>query len=95
MKKYRKKPVIVEAFKWCGDNTQTEDPEWINTAIATGSVYFTSEGTCYCQMKIKTLEGVMTAELGDYIIKGIKGELYPCKSDIFEQTYEEVTNEYR
>jgi len=90
MAKYRKKPVVIEAFKWCGDNTQSEDPLWIVEAIKKNDVWFTNEGSIFCQMKITTLEGEMTAELGDYIIKGIKGEIYPCKPDIFEASYEKV-----
>lgn len=46
------------------------------------------------KLKIKTLEGVMTADIGDYIIKGVNGEFYPCKPDIFEKTYEEVKELY-
>lgn len=44
-------------------------------------------------MKIETLEGVMTADIGDYIIKGVKGECYPCKPDIFHMTYEEISED--
>lgn len=85
MGKYRKRPVVVEAFKWTGDENQTEDPEWIVEAIRKGSVWFTDQG-----MVIKTLEGEHLARPGDYIIRGIKGELYPCKPEIFKETYEKV-----
>ena len=90
--KYRKKPIVVEAFKWCGNNTQEEDPEWIVEAIKKGDVSFEYYGapTIVSKMVIDTLEGRMRAELGDWIIKGIKGEIYPCKPDIFEATYEKV-----
>ena len=81
MAKYRKKPVVIEAFQWCHD----EIPEWwenvsgkFHINVWTGSVY------------IPTLEGVHEAKVGDYIIKGIQDELYPCKPDIFEATYEKV-----
>ncbi|MNW43547.1 hypothetical protein D3C74_207480 [compost metagenome] len=89
MSKYRKKPVVIDAFKWTGGPDQTEDPEWIVQAIRSGIVWFYTEerGTF---MQIETLEGVMQASSGDYIIKGVKGEIYPCKPDIFEATYEEV-----
>ena len=60
MKKYRKKPVVIEAERLTH------------------------------RMEIKTLEGTMIGEPGDWLIKGINGELYPCKNDIFERTYEEV-----
>lgn len=88
MAKYRKKPVVVDAFQWTGGPDQTEDPEWIVEAIKQGTVRFNDEGTDQVTMEIATLEGNHIARQGDYIIKGIKGEIYPCKPDIFEQTYE-------
>lgn len=87
--KYRKKPVVVEAFKWTGGIKQSEDPEWIVEEIKKGNVWFDRPFTEPTTMKIKTLEGVMTAQIGDYIIQGVNGEIYPCKPDIFEKTYEE------
>src|SRR5690606_633802 len=78
VKKYRKKPVVVEAIQWTGDNT-SEIMKWIGD-----KAYF--RDTLY----IKTLEGDHRASVGDYIIKGIKGEFYPCKPDVFEKTYELV-----
>lgn len=86
--KYRKKPVVIEAFKWTGGHDQQEDPEWIVEAIRKGSVWFKNIGTPDVQCCIKTLEGTMIASVGDYIIKEVKGELYPCKPDIFEATYD-------
>lgn len=85
--RYRKKPVVVEAFKWTGGPDQTEDPEWIVKAIGEGKVRFEHSGTPQVVMLIDTLEGVMKANQGDYIIKRVKDEIYPCKSDIFEMTY--------
>jgi len=83
IKRYCKKPVVVEAVQWTGKNL--------------------SEISSFCQsaerfvfeefrpaLYIHTLEGNMRAFVGDYIIKGVGGEFYPCKPDIFEQTYEEV-----
>jgi len=90
MGKYRKKPVVVEAFRWTGGPDQTEDPEWIIEAIKDGKVSFDRAVAEGLTMKIDTLEGVMTAVPGDYIIRGVAGEIYPCKPDIFEQTYEPV-----
>lgn len=90
--KYRKKPVVINAFKWTGDMFQNEDPEWIVEAIQEGKVYFSNIGKEDIVMKIETLEGTHSANRGDYIIQGVKGELYPCKPDIFEMTYEEVTD---
>lgn len=91
MSKYRKKPVVIEAFKWTGDRDQIEDPVWIVEAIKQGNVYFVKHTEKVdVLMAIETLEGTMYASPGDYIIKGIQGEIYPCKPDIFEATYDKV-----
>lgn len=90
MATYRKRPVEVEAFKWTGGPDQTEDPEWAVEAIKDGTVSFENRGTPDVALLVRTLEGTMRAEQGDYIIKGIKGELYPCKPDVFEAAYDEV-----
>lgn len=89
MAKYRKKPVIIEAFQWTGGPDQTEDPEWIVEALRARTAWVENNGPHgRITLKIKTLEGTMTAFQGDWIIQGVKGELYPCKPDIFEATYE-------
>lgn len=90
MSRFRKRPVEVDAFLWTGDIEQAEDPVWICEAIADGNVYFESEGSSHIQMAIKTLEGTMLANLGDWIIRGTKGEIYPCKPEIFAEIYEPV-----
>ena len=77
---YRKKPVEVEAFKIGSDDI----PEWFSKELQAGNVSYNEA------FYIKTLAGVMKADNGDYIIKGVKGEIYPCKPDIFEATYEKV-----
>ncbi len=82
---YRKKPIEIEAFQWTGDEYQLEDPVWIVDLIEEGKVTIN-----YPNMFIETLEGTMKADAGDYIIRGIKGEVYPCKPDIFEATYEKI-----
>lgn len=87
---YRKKPVVIEAFRWTGGPDQTEDPEWIIDLIRANKVRFEREGTPEVSMLIETLEGTMRADQGDFVIKGVKGEVYPCKPDIFEATYEAV-----
>lgn len=92
MAKYRKKPVVIDAFKWTGDINQTEDPEWIVEYIKTTCQPFAKNKFGEVVMLIETLEGVMTANQGDYIIKGVQGEIYPCKPEIFEQTYEKVVD---
>lgn len=89
MSKYRKKPVVIEAFKWTGGPDQTEDPEWIVEAIQNETVWFDDVGTPVV-LVIETLEGRMFARPGEWIIRGVKGEIYPCKPDIFEATYEAV-----
>ena len=82
--KFVKKKVVIEAVHWDG-NKVSETPEWILEALNSGVlVYFGGK------VQVRTLEGVMTASPGDYIIRGVDGELYPCKPDIFEKTYEKV-----
>ena len=87
--KYKKKPIIVEAFKWTG-GYEGEDPVWACDAVKRGDIRFESAGSVDVIMYIQTLEGVMKARPGDYIIQGINGEIYPCKPDIFEKTYEAI-----
>lgn len=82
MAKYRKKPVVIEAIQYNGDNLD----ECVLFIGKTPSPKFKNLPAIY----IHTLEGVMKANMGDFIIKGINGEFYPCKSDIFEKTYEKV-----
>ena len=86
IKKYRKKPVIIEAIKWDGkeetyyeilNNMAIEDKNWLRT-------------TKDNKLVIPTLEGEMKANVGDYIVFGVKNEVYPVKPEIFEETYEEV-----
>lgn len=91
MGKYQKKPIPIEAFQWFGDERQTEDPEWIVKALGEGGVasILHLDGDKIV-MQINTPEGVMTANQGDYVIKGIHGEIYPCKPDIFEESYVKV-----
>ena len=82
--KYRKKPVEIEAIQFLDDaEILCEIQEFAENTISVD--YGNADKPV---LKIPTLEGVMTASIGDYIIKGVKGELYPCKPDIFEQTYE-------
>ena len=81
MKKYRKKPVIIEAVQWTGSN-YVEMEKFI-----TSNFWHMAQSEC---LEIETLEGNHRAIKGDWIIKGIKGEFYPCKPDIFEATYDPV-----
>ena len=98
--KFRKKPVVIEAFQWTGGPDQTEDPIWIINALkkpwgesGSARIYYpTIADAAYSKgkpiLQIYTLEGVHDANIGDYIIQGVKGEIYPCKPDIFAATYE-------
>ena len=86
--KYRKKPVVIEAFQWTGGPEQEDDPEWIIEAIKSKMAWFENAGTPDVKFMIRTLEGVREASVGDYIIRGVAGEIYPCKPDIFLATYE-------
>lgn len=83
--KYRKKPIIVDAFLYDGKGYQTI-PDWALKGTSRMISYNENDDT----LVITTLEGDMVANAGDYIIKGVNGELYPCKSDIFKKTYELV-----
>ena len=84
MDKFRKKPVIIEAKQFNGK--WTDDATLILDWMKKGGDWEDSTG----ELKIHTLEGVMTASAGDWIIKGVKGEFYPCKPDIFEALYDRV-----
>ena len=82
MTKYRKKPVVIEAVQFRGGRESAEEI----LKFAPGSVWHYNHDS----MSIETLEGCMSANPGDWIIRGIKGEFYPCKPDIFDATYELV-----
>ena len=84
--KYRKKPVVIEAFQVepNDDKSRRLPPGWLMQAIVGGSVVPLAEGG----LDIQTLEGTMRANVGDWVIRGVKGELYPCKDDIFVATYD-------
>ena len=81
MAKYHKKPVVIEAIQWRGKK------DWMEAWNFISYKEYEIEGEC---LLIKTLEGTMCANPGDYIIRGVNGEYYPCKPDIFEKTYEKV-----
>lgn len=90
MAKFRKKPVEIEAFQWMGDMNDAMGVPWIEAAAGETLTFNFIIDDPRGQVEIETLEGVMVASPEDWIIKGIKGELYPCKPDIFEATYEPV-----
>ena len=78
MAQFRKKPVVIEAVQYTGGNARE-----VMNFIDTGDSFPTEDGIC-----IKTLEGTMLANINDWIIRGVKGEFYPCKPDIFYATYD-------
>jgi hypothetical protein len=80
--KYRKRPIVIEAIQFTEENCNRA----FNFIRGNCSPSTDNEGNK--EIKIQTLEGVMTAQIGDWIIKGVAGEFYPCKPDIFEATYE-------
>jgi hypothetical protein len=98
-RRFIKKPLEIEAFRfgfddepeWFNKNKHiTYHPQIINKDLNTLKTKITKiSGFCM----IQTLEGAMRADIGDYVIKGIHGELYPCKADIFEASYDEIKNE--
>lgn len=87
--RFRKKPVVVEAVRWVG--LSGEYPAWLQERLDepedVATVWVDPE---YAVLRIETLEGRMTAVPGDWVIRGVAGELYPCKPEIFKATYELV-----
>jgi hypothetical protein len=83
MARYRKKPVVIDAWQM----QPGQAPEWLTAGSITQLI---GDDGSVAVIIVHTLEGDMRAEMGDWIIKGVKGELYPCKPDIFAATYEEV-----
>ena len=82
--RYRKKPVVIEAWELTADNIR-DVHEWINGVSGWSWLAVPAN-----ELYIETLEGSMHASVGDFVIKGVKGEFYPCRGDIFELTYEAV-----
>lgn len=95
--KFRKKPVVIEAFQLTFGRMQSnvDWPQWLHEAwnkeeTSPGSFYRQVTGWHSVQFLINTLEGIHAVSENDWIIKGIAGELYPCKPEIFKATYEQV-----
>lgn len=84
--RYKKKPVTIQAMQFKGNFVLSEFQNWLMKIDPERRCSYVGE-----TLVIKTLEGIMTADIGDYVIQGVKGELYPCKPDIFEMTYEKDT----
>ena len=81
--KYRKRPVVIEAMQWTGDNAE-QIIRWA------GTVNVRSSSSRPETLRVSTLEGDLFAGIGDWIIRGVVGEFHPVRADIFEQTYEPV-----
>ena len=91
-RRWRKKPVVIEAERWDGTVAgATRLIDWLLARHATARYHdATDPGEAGNRLAIDTLEGTMTAQPGDWIICGVQGEFYPCKPDVFEATYEPV-----
>ena len=103
MVRYRKKPVVIEAVQvaaavyngktWNGSPFKCAVlPQWLEDAFTNGTIAVHPSERDYALLAITAPEGTMIAEPGDWIIRGVKGELYPCKPDIFESTYAATPN---
>lgn len=87
MGKYRKKPVVVEAIQFDGDNWG-EISHWVHRNLSPENNAIILRGVI--GLEVRTLDGTMSAYKGDWIVKGVKGEVYPMKDSIFKETHEEV-----
>lgn len=90
VKQYRKKPVVIEAMIYEGVDSIPDAEKFVGDAFNIGSSSYDGKKYTHAVVSIKTLEGDMYVSKGDYIIKGVQGEFYPCKPDIFKATYDEV-----
>lgn len=90
---FRKKPIMVEAFQMTRD-VEMAAPGWFTDAVLEGKVYINHslvDGHALVYgCTIETPRGRLNARIGDYVVQGVGGELYPCKADIFQKTYERV-----
>lgn len=88
--KFRKKPIVIEAVHYIGGGNMEPRgavPEWIWRAFSDGTLRATNGMD---PLLVETVEGPLTVSPGDWIIQGVQGELYPCKPDIFDATYDQV-----
>lgn len=88
--KYRKKPVVIKAVQWTGENREEIRTFCTYSAFFVPTRQDTEGRSTKWSLLIDNIEGIMYAEIGDYIIRGVNGEFYPCKPDVFEKTYEKV-----
>jgi len=86
IRKFKKKPIVIQALQYSGsDDSYNELKQFINKKVG---IWRIQSG-----VKIRTLEGDMTVSINDWVIKGVRGEFYPCKPDIFKEIYIELENE--
>lgn len=96
--KFKKKPVVIDAIQWTGNESDIGPIlDWVLANPEQHDLFPGETGVGYVPglgtLDIPTLEGIMTASPGDWIIRGVKNEVYPCKPDIFEMTYERTYND--
>lgn len=89
-KKYRKKPVVIEALQFVDEPVRLEE---LSVFIKDQDLVVSYKDPENPKLILETLEGTVEASVGDYIIKGVHNEYYPCKPDIFKETYDEVEEE--
>ena len=97
MAKFRNKPVVIEAIQWTGQNHREmwdfltgKTDDYLEVS---GEHFYIDHAAVRGGLVIKTIEGPLVASIGDYIIKGVKGEFYPCKIDVFAKTYERIPDD--
>lgn len=90
MSRYRKRPIEIEAYKWVRGREQADAPEWIMDALRAGKIEIKNAGERDMHMRVLDDGHTMVAREGDWIARGIKGELYPISDEIFVASYEAV-----
>ena len=91
--RYKKKPVVIQAFRLVNNQNP---PQWFSQQMNSGNIVYVQDqdptsNKILQTVQIKTLEGTMTASDGDWIIIGVNGEIYPCKNDVFEKSYDWIS----
>ena len=90
--KYVKKPVVIDAMQYVGQQDLSELKIWVETFDVEFRTYFNADANSDI-LSINTLEGTMSVSIGDFVIRGVKGEFYACKPDVFEMTYDKILGE--
>lgn len=91
---FRKRPIEVQAFQWVGQD-RNDWPEWAAEVDHLEDICAVLIGCAAVGLKVWTTEGAIRASHGDWIIQGVRGELYPCKPDVFAETYDAIAMEAR